>query len=1622
MVALASLQLRVDATQPGQAARTLDSLTASGQRAETQADKLANAHNKLSTETRQTASAATQLGAALGALGAAALVRDTLLMADAYTSMQSRLKLATGSAFELAQANERLFAVGNRTRVGLEATVDLYASLSRSTQQLGMSQERLVGVTETINKALIVSGASAGAAQAALTQLGQGLASGTLRGDELNSVLEQTPRLAKAIADGMGITVGQLRALGAEGKITGAAIIGALEGQAGKISAEFDQMEMTIGQAFTKIQNSVTKYVGDANQAAGVTREIAEAMSLAADNIDVVAKAAGVVAGVIGVALVGSMVRYAAVTLAATASNIALGAAIGGMSVRAAAGALAMRGLSASMAFFGGPIGLAITGVAAAIALVAREATASERAVGDLDSSIRTAREVIEHYGGALDNAATNTKDVGVQSLGAVMGIVEFGGKAGLAATNLFNMAAGAKAAAIETVRLKIEAMEAEVAQAKLRTREGRRQDLFTDYGNNFLGAAGSVGRFFVGEGRALLDGGEADRLLGNKVYDSEKALAELYKLQSRQYAASTDLFIPATEALAAANDDNAKKTKKAKDATDEAAVALKRATTAAQDYLAALSKEVRGHNKPPSVIKGEEVAAQVEAAPTPELKAAIREQGEYAVGILKSAEAVRELNAASAEFKTLPIVDFKGDKLEDVAAELRLIDGLAYDAGRSLEMAFGRAGGAIGDLLTTLTNYRSQMADIEKAVHENLLTQEQGIREGEALRIRSYGNMAAAGREFFEEGSKGYEIMAAAEKAFRIVEFGFALQAITMKGAEATATVTTEATKTGATLAGTGVRTAAKAAEGIAGIFAALGPFAFPVAAAATAVMVAAGVKMVGSGGGAVPGATDMEDRQNRQGTGSVLGDGSAKSGSIAKALDIVAANSNRDLEYSNAMLKSLRGIESGIGVVAAGLARSLSAGGSLSTDGLNLGSSTQAGGRSLSAMGGGSIGGLTAAFVGGGSLLGPIGAALGAVLGPMLFKTTTTRTLQDQGLQFGSQNLGNILSGGIEGQTYQQVLENTKKKFLGMTYSDKNKVQTTTGSLDVDLANQITALIGSLKSGVLDAASVLGVTGAEATLDAFKVELGKLSFKDMSGAEIQDALSAIFGKLGDDLAATAIPELRELQKVGEGAFETLARVARQYQVVDISLTSIGMTFGAVGVSSLKARERLVDMVGSIDELAEQAGYFAENFLSDLERMAPIQRAVTNELARLGLVGVDTKDEFKNVVLGLDLTTEAGAKMYAALMDLAPAFAKVIDFQAEGSKAVQNAHDALSDAYEREAGALENTRDKFKDLAKSLKEFGASLDPLLDATTAETYARTEARFASQAALAKSGDAEAMAGLQSSAQDFLQAAKANAGSLLEYQVAVATVQGAVKAAEQAASSQATLAEQQLSALNASVAGILTVNTSVLSVRDALAAYLGARAAQEAAATAPPPAPNNPTGQTPPANDNPTPATRGPDWASYVVHYADVAAEYARNMASAKGRAELARLGVGSLEAFGAWHWDKYGQAAGRTPYAAGGIMDRPITLGESGIGGEAGPEGILPLANVGGKLGVHSVGGSDSAQLAQMYAQLLNMNAALISIARSTHELNRNFRRVIAEGLHVRGPEPDAPVQTKAVA
>lgn len=181
--------------------------------------------------------------------GIANRISPAIKSLDELKNATGRLKLVTEDTKELVKAQQELFKISNNSRVSFTQSVDLYARLGRSLKDLSPSQDKMLQVTEAINKSLIVSGASATSAEAALTQLGQGLAAGALRGEELNSVMEQTPRLAEAIAKGMNVGLAGLRKLASEGKVTSEVVFNAILSQKEALAQEFAQMPLTVSQS-----------------------------------------------------------------------------------------------------------------------------------------------------------------------------------------------------------------------------------------------------------------------------------------------------------------------------------------------------------------------------------------------------------------------------------------------------------------------------------------------------------------------------------------------------------------------------------------------------------------------------------------------------------------------------------------------------------------------------------------------------------------------------------------------------------------------------------------------------------------------------------------------------------------------------------------------------------------------------------------------------------------------------------------------------------------------------------------------------------------------------------------------------------------------------------------------------------------------------------------------------------------------------------------------------------------------------------------------------------------------------------------------------------------------------
>ncbi|NLP55332.1 tape measure protein [Acinetobacter baumannii] len=210
---------------------------------------------------------------------------------DTYTGLQNRLKLVTNNQVELNKATEDTFRIAQKTYSAWDSVLQVYQRFSDNAKTLNLTMDDTARLTETVSKAVAISGASASAADAALVQFGQALASGTLRGEELNSVMEQTPALAKAIAQGMGITVGELRTVAAEGKITSQEIVKALRNVEKDVDALFAKTDITIGQSLTLLNNEITKFVGESGKGAGAAQVLAGTIQTLAGNLDVLTSA-----------------------------------------------------------------------------------------------------------------------------------------------------------------------------------------------------------------------------------------------------------------------------------------------------------------------------------------------------------------------------------------------------------------------------------------------------------------------------------------------------------------------------------------------------------------------------------------------------------------------------------------------------------------------------------------------------------------------------------------------------------------------------------------------------------------------------------------------------------------------------------------------------------------------------------------------------------------------------------------------------------------------------------------------------------------------------------------------------------------------------------------------------------------------------------------------------------------------------------------------------------------------------------------------------------------------------------------------------------------------------------
>lgn len=250
---------------------------------------------------------ASGLRAAIAAIAVGAAVKEAQQLADAWTQTGNKLAAAGVATSDLAGRQGQLVQLALDTRTAYSQTADIYARITRSTKELNTTDAQRLRLTELINKSVKAGGATTAEQISTITQLGQALASGNLQGDELRSIRENAPLLARALAEEFGTTVGGLKKLGAEGEITSDRIVKAILKAGGSIDESFGRTRSTIGETFTALETRATQFIGNFDKALGVTAGITAFTQSITEDFDTMAQAVIVAAAVAGGAIIGKL-------------------------------------------------------------------------------------------------------------------------------------------------------------------------------------------------------------------------------------------------------------------------------------------------------------------------------------------------------------------------------------------------------------------------------------------------------------------------------------------------------------------------------------------------------------------------------------------------------------------------------------------------------------------------------------------------------------------------------------------------------------------------------------------------------------------------------------------------------------------------------------------------------------------------------------------------------------------------------------------------------------------------------------------------------------------------------------------------------------------------------------------------------------------------------------------------------------------------------------------------------------------------------------------------------------------------------------------------------------------
>jgi len=384
------------------------------------------------------------------AVAAALQVRVVAQYADAFTSVQNQIRQTTRTTEELTNRTATLLDVANRSRAGFSETAELYTQLTLSTENLNLSTEEQIRLTETISKSFAISGKSAAESAGAIRQLGQAFGSGALRGDEFNSIAEGAPELMRALQRSLNLTAGELRAFAATGGITAEIMVNAFTDAADVIDEKMNNAVETLAQSMVIAENNAIAFVGASDLVTTSMGAAGESIVFLSENLDTIANVL-LVAAIAGMGKLTAgiilntieTVKNTAAKLSGAAATKVVNTGINFTTKSVVAQTTAMRvstlaatGLRGALAFLGGPLGVVLT-AASAIAIFATTANDAKTPTdglaekvatladsfkelnrGQLDAKLRNATTEVMRLDSAILAARKSGKDLGFAGIG----------------------------------------------------------------------------------------------------------------------------------------------------------------------------------------------------------------------------------------------------------------------------------------------------------------------------------------------------------------------------------------------------------------------------------------------------------------------------------------------------------------------------------------------------------------------------------------------------------------------------------------------------------------------------------------------------------------------------------------------------------------------------------------------------------------------------------------------------------------------------------------------------------------------------------------------------------------------------------------------------------------------------------------------------------------------------------------------------------------------------------------------------------------------------------------------------------------------------------------------------